>query len=99
MAKKTTWWSKCAICGRTFPIWWVSKAEWDAGGFKKKHVCKKCFETKVPTPHYFSVDEYLADTEAANLEVLKRKYPWYRAYHMKRDMARMRAELVKVWEK
>lgn len=72
MAKKVTWWSKCAICECTFSIWWVSKAEWDAGGFKKKHVCKKCFETKAPNPHYYSVDEYLDDNTDDTVEIVQK---------------------------
>jgi hypothetical protein len=51
----------CQRCGQLFPIWWVSKAEWKAGGFKRKAVCKRCFEKVVPSPHYLGIDEYMEE--------------------------------------
>ena len=102
MAKKASWWSKCAICGCTFPIWGVSKVEWDAGGFKRKHVCKKCFETKVPNPHYYSVDEYL-DDNTDTVEIVQKHNPDLTPADVKRvalDMRiKLRVELVRVWDK
>jgi hypothetical protein len=37
----------------------VSKEEWKEGGFKRRAVCKQCFEKRVPSPHYLSIDEYI----------------------------------------
>jgi|WetSurSiteA1Bulk_404760.scaffolds.fasta_scaffold160165_2 hypothetical protein len=77
MAKKISWKYKCAICGATFPIWWVSSAEWKAGGFKKKHVCKKCFETKVQNPYYYSIEEYIENTIDFDdtAEIIQKRFP------------------------
>jgi hypothetical protein len=102
MTKKFARWYKCVICERKFSIWWVSAAEWKAGGFKKRHVCKKCFETKMPNPHYYSVDEYLDDT-SDTVEIVQKHYPDMPPDEVKQyaqDIRiKMRAELVKVWGK
>jgi hypothetical protein len=86
-----------------FPIWWVSAAEWKAGDFKRKHVCKKCFETKVPNPHYYSVDEYLEDTDDFNedAEIIQKNSPDLTLDEAKRFAIdfriKLRAELIKIW--
>lgn len=52
---------KCQRCFQFFPIWWVSREEWKRSGFKRKTVCKMCFERVVPSPHYYTIDEYMAE--------------------------------------
>jgi len=111
MEKKGTWHYKCAVCGCTFPIWWVSAEEWDAGGFKRKHVCKKCFETKVPKPHYYTITKYMKATrdgnEAKLAKLIQKRNPdttLEEAERVVRDRRRraenmVRKELVKVWDK
>lgn len=58
--KRDHWFYNCAVCGRSFPFWWVSAEEWEAGGFGEKAVCKTCFEVRVPRPRYFTLDEYMS---------------------------------------
>jgi len=105
MAKKTTWQYKCDICGCEFPIWWVSTAEWKAGGFKKEHVCRKCFETKVPNPHYYSIDDYIKNMEETNcIDERVREYDPDLTPDEVNQVAqilrfKIRAELRKVWDK
>ena len=103
MTKKISWLYKCAICRCIFPIWWVSAAEWKAGGFKKKQVCKKCFETKVPNPHYYTVDEYIYENYENDIEIVQKHFPDMAPDEVSRfaqDLhIKMRAELVKVWDK
>jgi hypothetical protein len=105
MAKKISWEYKCAICGVTFPIWWVSADEWKAGGFKKKHVCKKCFETKVPNPNYYSIDEYLNETGDTDnmIEIVQKRFPAMTPEEVHRAVQDMhidvREELTRVWDK
>jgi hypothetical protein len=52
---------KCEKCKQLFPIWFVDDREWKSGKFgEKATICKECFETRVPHPHYFTAEEYMA---------------------------------------
>jgi hypothetical protein len=89
----------------------VSADEWKAGGFKRKHVCKKCFETKVPNPHYYTITRYMKATRDGNetrlAKLIQKRNPDLtldEAERIVRDNRRrtenmVRKELVKVWDK
>lgn len=54
-------WYFCQICMRAYPIFWVPETIWRESGFKRKSVCKHCFEARVPHPKYCTVDEYMKE--------------------------------------
>lgn len=101
MTKKASFWYKCSVCGRRFPIFWVSRHEWNEGGYEKKAVCKQCFEFKVPNPKYYTVDEYLDDIDDRG-DIIRKCCPdltprqvSQRARYLR---SKLKAELIKIWD-
>lgn len=48
----------CNECGDIFTHWQVHDDDWVASGFDWKVVCKPCFEKRVPSPRYMTLEEY-----------------------------------------
>lgn len=61
-------WYICQICMRAYPIYWVPTPIWRKSGFKKKSVCKHCFESVIPHPKYCTIDEYMQEAMWANAD-------------------------------
>lgn len=101
MTKKASFWYKCSVCGRRFPIFWVSRHEWNEGGYKKKAVCKQCFELKVPTPKYYTVDEYLDDIDDRG-DIIRKCCPDLTPYQVSQRArylrSKLKAELIEIWD-
>lgn len=75
-------WYICQICMRAYPIFWVPTPIWRKSGFKRKSVCKHCFESVIPHPKYCTIDEYMDE----------------RIYHDNPIiLERIRNELIAVW--
>lgn len=99
----SNWFYKCDICGRTFPIWWVSAEEWEKSGFDGE-ICKACFEQRVPHPRYYSVDEYIeavTDYDEMAEEILKNNPDFTPEMAKRRAVdlkCEMYEELEKIWD-